>query len=347
MKLDFLRVNGSANGGATVEAQGDVASRLLACGFNVNDPRSGFRTNATLRYDDWKAIDAAVLAAAMRRLTVTQALISRGLVFDIPNGMGSTVLQWQTSNELSDATVSMDGVTRGKADRPVYVTNYLPLPIIHEDFEFSAREIEASRKSGTPLDTSTAEQAATKVSEKIESIVCTGASTLTFGGGTLYGLLDFSGRQTGSLLAHWDHTTSLYPDPVLDVIAMKAKAQAQRQYGPYIVIVPAAYEVALDRDYISNRTGTTAATAQLMTVRERIMKIGGILDIIVGDFMTADHVVLVQATQSTIRIVRGMQIQTLQWTTNGGMSFQFKVMAIMVPQIRKDQASKCGVVDYT
>jgi uncharacterized linocin/CFP29 family protein len=335
---DFIQIQ---NG--RVVGNGDVASVLLKNGFNTN----ALRTNDTLRYDDWKAIDKAVLTAAMRRLTITQALIGRGLVLDLPNGMGSTVLQGQTMGEVGEATISMDGITRGKADRPNYETTYLPLPIIHEDFEFSAREIAASRQSGTPLDTTMAEQAATKVSEKIESLISTGASSFTFGGGTIYGLLDFPSRQTGSLIAHWDHTSSLFPDPVADVIAMKVKALAHRQYGPYILIVPSAYEAALDRDYIPNRTEASTGTANLLTVRDRIMKIGGIQEIIVGDFMTADHVVLVQATQSNIRMVRAMQIQTLQWSTNGGLSFNFKVMAIMVPQLRVDQASKSGIVDFT
>jgi hypothetical protein len=39
-----------------------------------------------------------------------------------------------------------------------------------------------------------------------------------------------------------------------------------------------------------------------------------------------------------------MEITTLQWETHGGMMQNFKVMAIMVPQIRGDFNGNTGIV---
>jgi hypothetical protein len=99
-------------------------------------------------------------------------------------------------------------------------------------------------------------------------------------------------------------------------------------------------------DVIESIEFFTATTAKVTTVRERIMSIGGISDIVVSDFLTGNKVVLAQASAQTMRIVRGMQIQTVQWSSGDGMSINFKVMAIMVPQIRADSANRCGVAYY-
>jgi len=52
---------------------------------------------------------------------------------------------------------------------------------------------------------------------------------------------------------------------------------------------------------------------------------------------------MVQMTSDVIRMVVGMEITTVQWETNGGMLQNFKVMGIIVPQIRSDINSLCGI----
>jgi hypothetical protein len=60
--------------------------------------------------------------------------------------------------------------------------------------------------------------------------------------------------------------------------------------------------------------------------------------------LTADNVLLVQMTSDVVRLVRGMGLQNVEWATEGKMITKYKVMTIQVPQIRSDQAGRCGVV---
>ena len=53
---------------------------------------------------------------------------------------------------------------------------------------------------------------------------------------------------------------------------------------------------------------------------------------------------LVQMTSDVVRAVKGMQITTVQWESHGGMMLNFKVMCIMVPQIRADHNGNTGLV---
>lgn len=321
------------NNGATMDfvfqgkAHGSVATRLLANGMNV----SSLRTNDVLLYDEWKEIDKAVLKAYQDRLVGTSDLISRGLVYNLGNGLGKTVLGYQDASDIEDAQMSMDGVTRGRKDRPEFDINYLPLPITHADFSFSAREIEASRNGNMPLDTTMAELAARKVAEKIETVLFTGASTYTFGGGVIYGYLDEPNRNTYTITTNWDDSGAI---PLDDVINMKQALINDRCYGPYVLYIPTNWELALDEDHSSYYA---------ITRRERLLKIAGISDIKVADKLTSDYAVLVQMTSDVIRLVNGMNITTVQWDTEGGMQVNFKVMAIQVPQTRHDQSGKCGI----
>ena len=101
--------------------------------------------------------------------------------------------------------------------------------------------------------------------------------------------------------------------------------------------IPTAYETVMDDDY-------DVSGSSLMTIRERLMKLGGIQGIKVVDTLPANNVILVQMTIDVVRLVRGMGLTNVQWSTEGGMVHKFKVMTIQVPQIRSDQNGKTGIV---
>jgi uncharacterized linocin/CFP29 family protein len=341
---------------------GTAAQRLLSSQMDVNmlrpyigtdgrsyltvmrrDPKSGLivpraiPTNnaATLRKDEWKQFDEAVVKAAELRLGAVQDLISRGLVYRITNGLGKMVLEYEDQSSMSDAEVNMDGVTRADGDRVVWDIKYLPLPIISKPFQITARVLAASRERGDALDTANAELAAFKVAEKAEDMLINGLSTYTFGGGTIYGLSDVTSANSVTLSVNWDASAKTAAGIVDDVISMKQSAINARHYGPYGLYIPTAYETVLDGDYDSTRGNT---------IRQRIEALDKIDFVKVNDKLAANTVVLVQLTVDTVRMVEGLPLQTVEWQTEGNMVFHYRVMTILVPQVRADQNSRSGVV---
>ena len=337
------------------QAHGSVAQRLLANGFDVNVLRPWmengrpylnvkgrsepqFAVNATLRKDEWKHLDETVVQIALQRLVGVNDLVSRGLVYNVPNGLGTTVLEYEDVSDMEDAQVNMDGVSRGPSNRLEFDLNYLPLPIVHADFQINARVLEASRRLGTPLDSAQAAVAARKVAEKVESILFTGASTYTFGGGTIYGYMDFPFRNTGSLTNNWDDSAGDGASILANVIAMKQASIADRHFGPWGLYMPTNFETAVDDDF---------KAASDKTIRQRILEIDGIEFVKAADFLTSDNVVLVELRPETARAVIGLQPTTVEWSAEGGMIFLFKVMAIIVPQLRADQDDRCGIQHWS
>lgn len=292
------------------------------------------QANATLRRDEWKQLDEAVLRISEERIGGWQD----APVFNLGNAMGTTVLEYHDISDAMEAELTMDGITRSTGDRPAYTTNYLPLPIIHADYEINARVLSASRNLGQPLDTDGAERATRKVLEKLENLFFTD-TTYTYGGGTIYSYVNHTDRNQYTLTAgngNWDSSSATGAEIIQDVLGMKQASINAFHYGPWNLYVCTDYETVLDDDYDSTTPGTT--------IRERIMKIGGINDVKVIDKLPDNEVLLVQMTTDVVRLVNGMGIQNVEWEEQGGMVTKYKVMTIRLPQIRSDQDGNSGIV---
>ena len=350
MNLDFI-LNG--------QASGDVATKLMANNFNVNCLRPfigadgrhyitvneggilkavpTMNANATLRKDDWLMLDTAIVKAAKERLNAVADLRGAGLTFNVPNGMGKTVLETETMSDIDPAEVDMDGLSEGTNDRPQFGLLGLPLPIIHKDFSYSARQVAASRNGGSPLDTTSAELAARRVAEEAEKMllgVSTVADLFKYGGYSVYGYTDHPSILTKTITSPaasgWVPGTT-----VTEVLAMRQQAYAAFHYGPYWLYCGVSWDAFLDEDFKANGD---------KTLRERLMQIEGINKVQSLSFLTGYSLLLVQTTSDVVREVIGMDVTTVQWETKGGMQLNYKVMAIMVPQIRADYNGNTGIV---
>lgn len=344
------------------ESQGAVAANMLASGkldigrkrpyigsngtpyvsvYKGGDPKkpenySNMQVNAgTLRRDEWKQLDQAVLGVAEKRLNGVQDLIDRGLTYNLGNAMGTTVLEYHDISDALEADLSMDAVTRAKGDRQEFKSVYLPIPILHADYEINERVLAASRSLGNPLDTTMAERAGRKVSEKLEDMLFTDTD-YKFGGGTIHSYINFPDRNTVTLHTAWDEDTHDGEDIVDDVLEMKQESIDDHFYGPWMLYIPTGYETKMDQDYSDSKGQNT--------IRQRVEAISGIEGVKVIDTLPANNVLLVQMSAEVVRLVRGMGIQNIQWQTEGGFINKFKVISIQVPQIRSDQNDRCGIV---
>ena len=289
---------------------------------------------ATLRKDDWKQMDEAVIRASKAPMRVFGDLRAAGLTYTIPNGMGKTVLEYEDESDISDATMSMDGLRQGDSDRPLYDLKSLPLPIVHKDFHFSARQIMTSRNGGSPLDTTTAELAATKVAEKVEKLTLGVDPSYSSAGATVYGYTNLPDRLTKVITAP---TTSNQATVVAEVLAMRQQAYDAFHFGPnFILYNSPLWDQFLDTDYSSSKGDNT--------LRDRLLKIDGITKVATAHHLTGTQLILVQMSANVARAVIGMEITTVQWESHGGMQLNFKVMAILVPQLRADQNGNTGIV---
>ena len=297
---------------------------------------------ATLTKEAWLHLDTAILRVARNRLRAVADLRGAGLTYTVPNGMGTTVLEYQKINDVGSATISMDGLRMGPDDRPVFESAYLPLPIIHSDFQFSLRQIMTSRNTGAPLDTTMGEMAGRRVAETCEKLALGRESTYAYGGGTIYGMCNFPTRISGSFTAPttsgWTAATHL-----TEILAAKQQLQDAKHYGPYVIYYSSAWDKYLDDDFNSNYPNKT--------LRQRISEIDGITAVRTLDYLDTStstyNIVMLEMDSGTIRMVIGMDVTTLEWDDMGGLRKNYKVMCIIIPQLRADYDSNTGILHGT
>lgn len=293
--------------------------------------------STTLRKDEWLQLETAILKAAQQRLRAVADLRAAGLTYVIPNGLAKTVLAFEMQGDINDADISMDGLRFGQDDRPQYKIGYLPLPIIHKDFQINARQLAESRNGSTPLDTTMGEMAGRKVSEMAEKLVVGTASAFAYGGGTIYGYSNYTSRMTKTITSPaataWTPATT-----VTEVAAMLQQSRDARHYGPWMVYFATGWSQYLDRDYTTNYP---------VTLRERLLKLDGVQDIRVLDFLSGYDVVVVEMSTEVVRLVIGMDVTVLEWESYGGLLKNYKVMSILIPQLRCDYNSRTGIVHGT
>lgn len=365
--IELMNQTAGHNGQPVFHATGDVGARLLANNMDHNilrpwvgadrrhyikqaffDNRRGSKTYgqivekavpvnnaiATLRREEWLQIDAAVERAVRNRLRLVSDIRGAGLEYRV-NGMSKTVLETSTMTRAGKATLSMDPARITEGDRPEFDQAYLPLPICHYDFHFNLREIAVSRNSGQGLDTVMVEEAGVSVAEEIEQLTLGTLPTYTYGGGTIYGLINFPGRVSVSITDPTDSgwTGAQLVDEVLD---MRQQAKDRKRFGPYVLYVSPGWAKYLDADY--------SATKGENTLRSRILEIEDVSEIRELDYLTGLQFVLVEMTARNIRMVIGLEITNIQWDTIGGMRQNFKTMCLQVPQLRVGADGNSGIV---
>jgi hypothetical protein len=141
---------------------------------------AALRTLDTLRHEDWKVFDQALVEEALIRLVGVADLQAAGLVKPVKNSLGKTVFGWEQATFMDPAIVSMDGRAKSTNDKIEFALNQNPLPITHKDFFLNLRQLEASRNSGEPLDTTQVRMAGRVVAEQAEKMLFQGGPT--FGG---------------------------------------------------------------------------------------------------------------------------------------------------------------------
>jgi len=335
------------------QAHGDVANMLLKYNFDVgalrpwlgedgnsritinqNGKKQTIVTNApsTLRKDEWKTLDDAVVRAVQTTPTrMFNDLRSRNLTVRLKNAMGKIVLEYERMSDIGPATTSMDGIREGDSDRPHFDLAGLPLPIIHKDFQYTARQVAVSRNNDTPLDTTMPELSARKVMEEVEKYTA-GSQTFGYATYSIYGYTNFPSRLTQVITAP---TSANHAVTITELLSMRKKLTDKGYYGPFMVYASPAWDPFLDEDYSTVKGENT--------LRQRILAIDGISGVRTSYFLTGNALVMVQLTSDVIRAVIGMDVITLQWPSHGGMQLNYKVMAILVPQLRTDFNASTGI----
>lgn len=293
-------------------------------------------TPALLRREDWLQIDKEVRWQAKQRLRFWADIYAAN-PYDVPNGWATLSLQHAVATGDADAIVSMDPIRKSERSRPILDMVSIPVPVIHSDGSFSARDLAVSQRSGMPLDSTNISLAARKVGEVVEKLALGTSASYSFANGTIYGALNFPQRNTYTMTSPESTSPAWTPKTVIDqILQMILQLENLFYYGPYAIYYSNAWGPYLNGDYSTLYPG--------ITLRTRLLEIEKITEIKQVDYLPDFTMIIIQKTRDVVEGVVGMDIQTVQWEEGGGFEMMFKVLCIMFPRFRYDYSGHTGYI---
>lgn len=282
----------------------------------------------TLRKDEWEQIDARVNQVMRERLTISEDVRGRGLVK--PVSLGTIIRLTERLSEMDTADVSFDGDTAPQKDRPNFLRDTIPVPVVSKDFTISWRQLEASRTRGEPLDVTAAGLAARKVADRMQDLWVNGFDNGP-DGNPIPGLLTAANRLTQSI-SDWDGAT---PTIIADVKAMLATAYGANLFGPFFLYVSKNWWAPIQDDYSTSKGDRTYL--------ERIEAFVDIESVRPLDALPNDKVVLVQMTEDVLDMSEAQAPTTVQWEKNPFVT-NFRVLTVGGPHIKKIERSNGATI---
>ncbi len=342
MSFDQMRVTAAGKDSPLT----DLVLRALneGGGLNVASLRApGFRALAPLSDKAQVVMDTAVVEVGLQRLTFVADLLSEGLVYNLPDPLSVTQLEWNSMSKVGQAQRTMSPSARGENKLPIVLPGRLPIYLTTDQFELGIRELKTSQRIGTPLDTNLIKQCVRSVNEAIEDAAINGATTLdgqdlTVAGYTAPGILNAPNKNSGNVTSAAWSTAPVGATVLSETLTMINALQGDKKYGPYNLYVGTTVGNALENDFSSTKGD--------QTIRQRLegIQVGGRpLRVRVADMMPATKVALVQMTSDVVEVVNGQAPTVIPWTSLDGFTIHNLVMAIMIPRVRSDYDGNSGV----
>lgn len=286
----------------------------------------------TLRHEEGKVYDDALIEISRLRLNGIEDLRKRGLIKPL-GGLGTILSMYERVGEMTGAVIDMDGRTGSNNDRITFDEVGVPIPIFHKEWNLGERVVLASRQRGEPLDTTQMRMASRVVLEAMEDSLFNGIPGLIVSGLSIYGYTTHPSRNPYTLTADW--TADPGTDIIPDVKAMLQLLLDAKKYGPYILYVAKDIMINLESDY--------SATKGTETIKDRILRFQDISEVKGADFLADGEVLLIQMDRETVDLAVAQDIRNLTWNIHP-MQTEYMVLSAMAPRIKADRDGNCGIV---
>lgn len=305
-----------------------------------------------MRREGYALMDQQLHEVARRRLRYAQALRNNN-TFGGWDGMANERLDYEVISDFASAQVDMDGLTVGQTQGgPLIGLSSTPAPITHVDLTYSQRRIAVFSKMGPGLGQLGIRQAGLRIGESIEKVAIGVDTGISWGNVTtgpfpqrdqtgtqskVYGAITHPKRITKTNMTT---PTGSNPDAVFgDILAMISTMQDNFFYGPYTWFHSTDYSQYLNK-YYAFTNGSNWAVSPSMSLRQAILGIDGVQDVVRLDWLTAASYpftsFLQQMTPEVSRMAVGLPMTVLQWPSKGGLQQNWKALTIEFPQFIYD-----------
>jgi uncharacterized linocin/CFP29 family protein len=294
---------------------------------------NGIVVNSPLREEEWKRLDAAVIAAWKKRLVIVNDLKAAGLTDDVD--LAVMVSQWSVSSKRPDVDINMDGRTAYFQDLTARKTYGVPVPILSTGYEIGARELMASRRLGAPIDVHEAQEAAFSLAEGEEKLVLNGNSSVMVDGYQIYGLTTHPQRDTATATAYGGGDFAVEHNATKTLAGMINALSAKNYYGPFAAYVAPTQYNDLAISWHTDGSG--------QTFLQRAESIRQLQYIRPCDHLADGNLILFQLDRRVIELILALAVDNRQWQSPDGSALHFKIMSAISLRVKQDYEGNLGV----
>jgi len=252
----------------------------------------------------------------------------------MPMPIGKLVHHFQTVSDSGQVNVSLDGRSKGRTDQPVFAYHGTPLPIIDSPFSYGWRQVAAASTEGFQLDAAGRMNSMRKIAEKAESLMLNGDTDIVVGADPLYGLRTHPRRNTRTTAQALNGATGAQ---WLATITATLKLLHSDNFKS-----PATIYLNFDDWFYATSTEFTAGYPK--TIAQRVLELGGLLEVIDADSINPGEVIAVVKDRSVLQVLSGMPMTTrAQFRANPEDDYNFVTMAAVALEIKFDANQNCGV----
>ncbi len=302
---------------------------------------NGLMVNSALRKEEWEELDRAVMAEAVKPLTVTATLMRLGLTRRL-GSIGTLSAQYTRAGEMTAANRSLTGTTLGDKDLPDTGIAGVPVPVIFKEFEIPFRVLAASRRMGDGLDLSAATAAARVVGESIEDLVINGDTTINLNGFTIAGLTTHASRNTDTATNYGGGDWGTITNVQATISGMIAAAEGDNYFGPYGLFVSTVQYGQAARSFFTDGSGDTPLS--------RALRIPNLQFIEAAHNLADGVAVLVNLSKDVIELAYVDEYWPLtnrEWSNGDSTVTHYKVMSVVTPIVKATYGGRSGIVHST
>jgi len=297
----------------------------------------GYRAALPMPKNVQEVIDSAVVRVARDRLVLFSALQAAGLGVPLPNWLATLTL---TSHKLGEAGAARRAMVPSRGERGImqWTPYTIPIYLTWDQFGFNSRELAAAQQAGQPLDSIHAEQSTRNVNVGFEDALINGAVTVD--GLTTPGLLSTTTTETFETGTKWDDAGKTGEEILADTqTGMRALQVNGNFMGPYLVATSKDYGIKLGSDFKANGD---------RTIRERLLAVDEVSQVVVADYFPDDTVVIMQLSRDVVDIQIGQMPAAVSVNPDqAGWATDFYIIGCAVPRVKSDANNKFGICKMT
>jgi len=317
-------------------------------GYRMGGGQSAFTANEQiLDFDEHEARDDMALQEVQTNLTMLESVMAAGFTRNTSLARTEYIKQ-RRSDWSNKGEISMDGRGESQPDQGANERFGVPIPIVHVDYEISARQQQQSMNFGESIDDQQPEDAGRVLRETEENLFLDGwGPTVPDSQGNnldLYGVRDSAVSITGSASGDW--TTASNIKDTIDKLLNDLESQtADNDRGPDPV-----EQGAWLWYHPNQRSDLRAADPDgdgNMTVKTRLQQDYPYLDMQAAGELDDGELVCVVKDPRFIRVLTAQAPTNLSDEVDMGLATEYKTLASRVPFFKTTYDGVKGSLYYT